>query len=179
MEFDELIATLNASLSQFCASESGLLSDDTHEEAISSKLMQYFSGHFAHLQLDIDGQYDKRKINGITEKKRTDFLTSQLPESKRSSGIIIDDDTIRKEVLPDIIFHIRENGDNNFLAIEVKKSTNKNKADREYDKIKLSVYTSGDLRYRYGAFIDFKTGQDFISENPYDLEVYINGAVVS
>lgn len=51
---------------------------------------------------------------------------------------------------PDIIFHKRESDNNNFLVIEMKKSSQINNEDK--NKIKTEWF-GGNLKYRYGACI--------------------------
>ncbi|ALL06336.1 hypothetical protein AQ505_13000 [Pedobacter sp. PACM 27299] len=175
MEPEELIERLNIALGEFCREEPDLFLQDAHEEAISTAFIKYLTNIFEHLNLNIDGQWDKRMIDNVVQKKQTDFLITQLPISKRNSGEIIDDETIRKEVLPDIILHRRQDCNHNFLAIEIKKSTNLKTASKSYDHLKLSVYTNSDLNYNYGAYIEFCTGKDYKNEDPFSLIIFQNG----
>ncbi len=60
-------------------------------------------------------------------------------------------------VLPDIIVH-RRNSHENFLAIEMKKSTNTNSDD--HDLLKLKTYLKEPLCYRYALFLRWSVGDD-------------------
>lgn len=63
---------------------------------------------------------------------------------------------VRKHVIPDIIVHQPGHFENNWLVIEVKKATNKHKAERQKDIETLSALTDPRKRfkYRYGLFLE-------------------------
>jgi hypothetical protein len=177
MEVAEILSRLGLALSKFCEVEYDLLEQDAHEEAISTALIKYLEINFADLGLNIDGQYDKRWDNDELKKKETQFLITQLPASKMA-GKEIEDKWVLKQVLPDVIIHSRKNNRNNFLVIEIKKSTNKNADDREYDFLKLQVFTGSDLKYEYGAFIEFKTGKDYKTDSSFNITLFNNGQIL-
>lgn len=175
MESKELVRRLHKALEEFLTSEKELLIQDAHEEAISTSLIPYLKREFSDFPFVIDGQYDKRIIDSELYKKHTEFLIERLPKSKVPKRLLKGQATLKKEILPDIIFHDRNSSNHNFLVIEIKKSTNKNKADREFDMIKLKVMTSQDLCYSYGAFIDFSTGIEYSAQEPYKLKIIQKG----
>jgi hypothetical protein len=50
-------------------------------------------------------------------------------------------------------------------------SKNKSKSDRIFDHLKLEVMTSTDLKYEWGVFIDFTSGEEFNEEEPYKFNM--------
>lgn len=172
---EELRDRLTIALLDFTENEVGLLEQDAHEEAISTALVAYLRNNFAEFDYHFDGQYDKRIYQNQVVKKTTEFLLSQLPESKIPKGHNKNIDIVKKQVLPDVILHDRNSPSHNFLVIEVKKTTNKNKQDRDYDILKLETFTSRDLNYRFGVFIDFRTGADYNPTDPFSMDIIVDG----
>lgn len=95
--------------------------------------------------------------------------SKQIPQSQKENDIV------EKEILPDIIFHDRKSPVNNFLVIEIKKSTNKNMNDRRFDITKLKKLTTFYLHYEFGAFIDIATGSDVVSKQPFEIKLIKGG----
>ena len=84
-----------------------LLKNDLNERTISHRLAIYIEDIFT--EYDVDCEYNK------------------IPEGSKNLDIIprkgsVDDDTKAVTVYPDIIVHKRDT-DNNFMVIEIKKST--------------------------------------------------------
>lgn len=156
-------------LKEFVISQRVLLEQDSREESISSALIPCLKKHFDFWTLNIDHQYDKRILDSEAVKKTTSFLRNELP-SKRIPKSQSENERIKKEILPDIIFHDRISSENNFLVIEIKKSTNTNAADRTYDITKLEKLTTSDLGYIFGAFVDIATGSDIGSRQPFMIK---------
>jgi hypothetical protein len=74
------------------------------------------------------------------------------------------DDTEARTVFPDIIVHKRGPKGPNVLAIEAKKSTNK---DGDLDIKKLKAYKSNEhLKYEHAVFLVFRIGKDPGVEHP-------------
>lgn len=174
-----LIERLNKAIELFLSKESTLLMQDAHEEAISASLISYLKSEFDDFKYHIDSQYDKRIIDSELYRKHTDFLIERLPKSKIPKKCYKGQKVVKKEILPDIIFHDRDSSGHNFLVIEIKKSKNQNKDDRDFDLLKLQVMTSLDFYYDFGIFIDFFTGDDFRPDNPYTLKIVKNGKLLS
>jgi hypothetical protein len=101
-----------------------------------------------------------------------DFLIGSLPLGKWPKTWEKGQEYTKKEILPDIIFHDRHSGTHNYMMIEVEKSTNTDKSERAWDLIKLAHVTNDGLNYRFGVFVDFKTGIEFNNEKPFDLIVF-------
>jgi hypothetical protein len=178
MELEELVETLLGSVTDFTQTHPKLLLQNIHEDVIATELKSFLEKHFHAFPYEISFNWDQRIINNIQVKKRTIFALHQLPEAKIPKNIDLNDPVVLKEMLPDLIFHDPDSHENNFLIIEIKKSKNTNKNDREMDMLKLRAATSCDLNYKYGAFIDFKTGDDFNKDQPYDIKILVKGAVV-
>ena len=95
-----------------------LLKNDLNERTISHRLAIYIEDIFT--EYDVDCEYNK------------------IPEGSKILDIIprkgsVDDDTKAVTVYPDIIVHKRDTN-NNFMVIEIKKSTNNSNKEIDYDK---------------------------------------------
>lgn len=175
MNFENLKQTLSNCLTWFCKEQAKLLAIDVQEQSITNALIKYLEIDFLELGLDINVDFNKRIVENIYVKKRIDFLVGELHHSKMNGGELIDEDYYRKAVLPDVIFHDIETALDNFLVLEIKKSTNNDKQDRNFDILKLKTFTSTDLNYQFGAFIDFTTGKDYDEHSPFSIRYFIDG----
>jgi len=175
MEFQILKEKLSACILRFCLDQAKLLIIDVQEQSITNALSKYLEVDFNELGLDINVDFNKRIVEDVYIKKQLDFLVGELHHSKMRGGEFINEAYYRKAVLPDIIFHDIKTSANNFLVIEIKKSTNKNKQDRDFDILKLQVFTRDDLSYQFGAFIEFKTGEEYDEQAPFCIRYFING----
>ena len=173
-----MVDQLKSALKNFVDHESELLIQDAHEGSITGLLIEYLAESFDDFDYSIDTQYNKRILDNELINKEADFFISTLPLDKWPKTWENNQEYIKKEILPDIIFHDRQSSNHNYLIIEVKKSTNKNKSDREWDLTKLSQMTLGGLNYKYGVFIDFMTGEDYNPNNPYNLTIFEKGNIV-
>lgn len=68
-----------------------------------------------------------------------------------------------------ILYHKRGNNDENYIVIEIKKSTNNSPEEIDYDKRKLKEYKS-QLGYKFAIFINIATGSDFSSTQNDSIE---------
>jgi len=168
---------LTNALNEFVKMEHKLLEQDPREEAISSAMIPHLKRSFSFWTLNIDHNYDKRILQGAVVKKVTSFLRTELPIG-HIPNFQRNAETIEKEILPDIIFHDGMSSANNFLVIETKKSTNKNKDDRDYDIAKLEKLTTFDLAYNFGAFIEISTGFHLASKLPFLIRLIEKGTWV-
>jgi len=175
LDVEELVKRLERALSSFLGKESELILQDAHEESISCALIPYLREEFNDWPYHIDSQYDKRIVKNELIKKQVRFLVRDLPKSKIPQDVPHDSETVVKTVLPDIIFHDRQSPNHNFLVIEIKKSTNTNKDDRDFDLLKLRVITTYELRYSFGAFIEISTGKEHDQEKPFSLKLFVRG----
>jgi len=172
----EMTDRLKNALTVFTTKCEVLLRQDPHEDAITDEFKTFLKSEFKEWEYSISHNYDKRIVNNELVKKQTQFLIERLP--KLPANIDPNSPTIIKEILPDLIFHDLESSDHNFMIIEIKKTTNKKKADREMDLLKLEVTTSFDLRYDYGVFIDFATGDEYSKVNPVSFKLFANGKII-
>ncbi len=175
---DTLIPRIKSILNKFAVEQEVLIRQDVHEEAITGSLLEYLRAEFSDLEFDIDTQYNKRILENELINKQAEFLIEQLPLSHWPINWDDHQKNIRKEILPDFIFHSRTSPNSNFLIIELKKSTNQNEADRLWDEIKLREMTRRDLHYDFGLFIDLKTGEDYDLGNYYTLKLYSDGEII-
>ena len=125
-----------------------LLKNDLNERTISHRLAIYIEDIFT--EYDVDCEYNK------------------IPEGSKILDIIprkgtLDDDTKAVTVYPDIIVHERDT-DNNFMVIEIKKSTNNSRNEIDYDGRKLKAYKSK-LGYEFAIFINIATGEGYSSRD--------------
>jgi hypothetical protein len=175
MEFDELKQRIKKSADSFVTECDDLLMQDPNETSITTELKNYLEKEFTDWDWDINHQYDKRIIENEVVQKRINFARESLPKNKIPMSIPLDSEIINKLIIPDIIFHDKHSQDHNFLVIEVKLSTNKNKDDRIFDRLKLEVTTSKDLKYEWDIFLDFTSGKEFNPDNPYQIDFFRDG----
>jgi len=116
-----------------------LLKNDLNERTISHKLACYLSDELPS-DWDIDCEYN-RNHDGV---KRLN----------PNVECVTNNDTSGKTVFPDIIVHKRDT-DENLLVIEIKKNANIEDERRDLNKIRSFIK---ELKYEYGLFIDFRTG---------------------
>jgi hypothetical protein len=113
-----------------------LFQNDVAERAITHRLANYLQEQFA--EWDVDCEYN-RNLNDV---KRLKEICNPTNNENGAS------------VFPDIIIHKRMT-DNNFIVIEVKKTTNTTPDD--CDMQKLEAFRN-ELGYKHGLFIRFKAG---------------------
>ena len=173
-----MIDKLRQALINLNKEDQELLLQDVHEASITGRLVEHLAYTFSDFDYYIDTQYNKRILDNEVVKKQMDILFEKLPADRWPITWDKNQKTVRKELLPDIIFHDRQSQNHNFLVIEIKKSTNKNASDREWDFVKLSEMTSRDLNYRFGAFIELTTGKEYSSEKPFSITIFENGTII-
>lgn len=173
----KVLINIKSALDKFISEQFELLIQDAHEGAITGLMIEYLAEAFDDYEFSIDTQYNKKILDNQLIKKEAEFLIDSLPLKKWPKTWDKDQEFVKREILPDIIFHDRSSSNHNFLIIEVKKSTNKSISEREWDLLKLSAMTAGGLNYEYGLFVDFKTGKDFQDSSPYDIMIYEKGKV--
>lgn len=173
-----LILRIKTALNKFAVEQDVIIRQDAHEEALTGLLLGYFRNEFSDLDFDIDTQYNKRILENELVNKQAEFLIANLPLKEWPLNWENGQKNIRKEILPDFIFHNRESANHNFLIVELKKSTNKDLADRAWDHLKLKEMTRRELNYDYGLFVDLNTGSDYEMGNFYHLTFYADGEIV-
>ena len=143
MEQSQIKEKINEALQQLRNKDSLLLINDLSERTICHKLAIYIENLFE--DWDVDCEYNKIP----TGCKILDLI----PRGKSNSE--------ETRVYPDIIVHKR-NTDDNFIVIEIKKSTNNKQSEVEFDKTKLNLYKE-QLGYRFAIFINITTGRNYSS----------------
>jgi len=161
MTQQDIITKLFEAIKEFTSDHAELLKQDAHEEALNTHFLKYIEKYFAALELDVDSQYDRRFVEDVLVKKTANFIISQLPKKYIPKDLDPENLVTTKEIYPDLIVHDRKSSLRNFLAVEIKKSTNTNKAARAFDELKLRIMTGPELSYSYGVLITFKTGVHF------------------
>ncbi|WP_444956935.1 hypothetical protein [Microbulbifer sp. ZKSA002] len=124
-------------IDQFIQEQHDALQNNISEQSLSHQLAVKLGPHFP--GWDVDCEYDRE---GDKIKKLMYAISPGKPVKPY-------------KVVPDIIIHRRMTTDN-LLAIEVKKSTNKETSFK--DKSKLEAFRD-QLGYRHTLFVRFATGQ--------------------
>ncbi len=130
-------------IDEFLVKESSLLLNNASEQSITHRLAVMLEGVFQNWDVDCEYNRDQSTI-----KKLIYAISPNEGAEERS-------------VVPDIIIHKRMT-ENNFLVIEVKKSTNHEPDDR--DLAKLSAFKE-QLGYENALFIRFNTETEIPSVN--------------
>lgn len=138
MNFKKVKSHVEIALNILLEQDRFLLVSNVNERTISHKLAEYLQKEFSGWNVDCEYNRKFEKIKKLQ------------PEGIESN------DTDAKTVYPDIIIH-RRNTENNLLIIEIKKNAS-GSGERE-DKEKIMCFMS-EYHYKYGLFIDFKTGTE-------------------
>ncbi len=175
---DALIDRVRNMLKAFSAIQAELIQQDPHEDAIVDALGPYLHEYFHDYPNDINHNYDLMHSDNELVRKTGEFLRSELPKNKVPKKTPEDRQIIVKKLLPDFIFHDLNSGAHNFLFVEIKKSTNTDKNDRIWDRLKLVAATTGNLNYAYSCFIDIATGEDAKKGKPSDFVLFMDGEII-
>jgi hypothetical protein len=119
--------------------DSYLLQVDANERSITYLMARYLASELP--QFHVDCEYNR---DGIDPKKLRYFALHPDEE-----------DTFARTVFPDIIVHRRGTKDN-YLVVEVKKTTNPDSREIDFDK--LAGYKA-QLGYKYALFLELATGK--------------------
>lgn len=131
---------IRQAISELLIHDSPLLEFDVNERTVSHQLAVYIKSEFP--DWDVDCEYNRN---------HDDIKRLMLPREKVDS-----DDTFAQTVFPDIIIHHRGT-DENLVVIEIKKSSNPQSPDRDFQK--LTAF-KGQLGYIYAGFIKFNVEKD-------------------
>ena len=167
--WEEIEEKVNLALDIFYVKDKYLIDNDIHERSMTHKLANYleelFNGY------DVDCEYNKN----TTESKKIYDVEHKIQEIKKDTEYEYKDSIA---VFPDIIIHKRGNKLKNLLVIEVKKDNaiknNKSKLE-EIDILKLKAYTSKDLNYRYGIYINLKNSREKVVIKKFENGVEVTG----
>ena len=152
--WEEIEEKVNLALDIFYVKDKYLIDNDIHERSMTHKLAIYLEGLFK--EYDVDCEYNKN----ISKSKKIHDIEYKIQEIRKIEKDEYKDSVV---VFPDITIHKRGNKLKNLLVIEVKKDNaiknNKSKLE-EIDIFKLKAYTTEDLNYRYGIYINLKNSRE-------------------
>ncbi|QOT12793.1 hypothetical protein JNUCC32_12540 [Paenibacillus sp. JNUCC32] len=142
-----------------------LLINDLNERTIAHKYATYLQEQFS--EYDVDCEYNKNADED--KKKKMIYIVEKeywkIKRLKRTFSADIIQNNIEYmalSIFPDIIVHKRGENLRNHLIVEIKKSTNNNLHEKNFDLTKLNCYTDktrhNRLAYEFGVFIEFETG---------------------
>ena len=179
-ELKKLNQILEIALNNLYASDAEILENNANERSMSFRLGIYLSNEITkkefadfinnsnserqelEYKLSVDSEYNRsseetKKLNLL---KFQDKVGMELPHPQWDEV----------SIFPDLIVHSRMNDFANILAIEIKKQSNRNLAEWEFDRLKLQHLTSPEQRYQYdfGAFI-------VLGSKNYSIEYFCNG----
>lgn len=165
MKFEKLKSKVEKAIALFFKHDYFLIKNNVNERSVTHKLAEYLQLEFSeyHVDCEYNRMVDKmidRTMN--EEKKDKDYIQKML--NLKIKEDINADDTKAKTVYPDIIIHNREKSENNLLVIEVKKETNKNTKDIDFDIEKIKAYIK-QLEYKNGLFIKIGNNYDSTIKN--------------
>ena len=143
--WEEIEEKVNLALDTFYEKDKYFIDNDLHERSMTHKLANYleklFNGY------DVDCEYNKNGLH-IKEIPDKNKEIQKIRNSSRNKDLI--------SVFPDIIIHKRGDESKNLVVIEVKKDNATKNNKEEIDILKLKAYTTEDLNYRYGIYINLK-----------------------
>lgn len=130
MELNKLICCIEEAITSMYQNDFDLISRNNYEVSISCKLSQYLCFTFPDYQ--VDAEYDKH----IDDDKRLNWVKRR----------------------PDIVIHKRWNDKDNLICIEIKKKTNTENRNNDYQK--LTEFTNTDMEYWYKLWVFIDFGKD-------------------
>ena len=151
MEEKELKEKIRESIKLLFLNDCFLVENDCNERSVTHKLAEYLQQRINYEDYCVDCEYNKMKGDDL---KPYIAKRLNLPINK-----IDNDDTEAKTVYPDIVIHRRGNNEKNLLIIEVKKNTNHNQEDINFDIKKIKNYIK-ELNYEFGLFIKIEKSFD-------------------
>jgi len=138
---EKVESALNKALEKLLRADAEILKMDINERSISHRLANYLEPMFP--EWNVDCEYNRNH----DDPKRLDI--------KRRK--VCSDDIQATTVFPDIIIHKR-GSDQNFVVIEMKKTTSTE--DDSYDLQKLKAFKE-QLGYKFAIFVKIRTREAF------------------
>ena len=167
--WEEIEEKVNLALDTFYEKDKYFIDNDLHERSMTHKLAIYLEGLFK--EYDVDCEYNKN----ISKSKKIHDIEYKIQEIRKIEKDEYKDSVV---VFPDITIHKRGNKLKNLLVIEVKKDNaiknNKSKLE-EIDIFKLKAYTTEDLNYRYGIYINLKNSREKVVIKKFENGVEVTG----
>jgi hypothetical protein len=150
-----------AAFDKFKADEKDILENDLNERTITHKLAEHLKNSFwaKGYEYDVDCEYNRMRKE--TMDANSDYVTKRL-NLRELPG----DHYNSTQVFPDIIIHIRNDNEANYLIVEFKKTNYADQARiedengnvietyRQFDKRKIRAYITR-LHYQYGIYVEF------------------------
>ena len=162
--WEEIEEKVNLALDIFYVKDKYLIDNDIHERSMTHKLAIYleelFNGY------DVDCEYNKNGLH-IKEIPDKNKEIQKIRNSSRNKDLI--------SVFPDIIIHKRGDESKNLVVIEVKKDNATKNNKEEIDILKLKAYTTEDLNYRYGIYINLKNSREKVVIKKFENGVEVTG----
>ncbi|MCI8760681.1 MAG: hypothetical protein HFJ34_06175 [Clostridia bacterium] len=158
---EETILTLvNLALDDLYKNDAYLLETDSSEESMVFHFGRYLINH-----LEKNTLFDKCNVD--CEYNRNIFNEKMYKE------IFYDNKNHR--IFPDIILHERGSNHNNLLAMEFKKSSNRDTQGKRNDILKLKALTDSHLNYKYkmGLFVRFGKIRRTVN-----IELFMDGKLI-
>lgn len=143
MDFKLLEPKILKAINLFYKHDTFLIEKNINERTVTHKLAEYLQQEFA--EYHVDCEYNRKKSDTIDEEYIRKTLNLTIENIKTNN-------TEAKTVFPDIVIHKRGTNGNNLLVIEVKKASNKNKKDIDFDIAKIKGYRE-QLDYKFGLFL--------------------------
>ena len=151
MTKEQVIKKLRRALARLTKNDSFIVTENVNERSMTHMLAMYLAEEFP--EYHVDCEYNRMAGENGEQVKKQIYGTP-------NPDLVSIDDINAQTIFPDIVIHRRENGDNNLLIIEAKKSGGNTRVDYE----KLNTYVqgrnNGGLGYNFSAFVIFNT------ENP-------------
>ena len=143
MESEEVRRRLEAALGRLAEKDSYLFENNLSERCIASRLAMYLQDVFAEFSVDVE--YNRKGAN-----PKVLELPEKCANYRTQNGEVL--------VLPDIIVHHRGEEGPNILALELKKTTNRD--SRECDRMRIRAFR-GQLNYGSAALIECETRRGY------------------
>lgn len=172
MDIKQINDLINNAMDKLYEKDAYLIINNLSEQSISHKIGKYIEELLEGRGLDVDCEYD-RDIQRGNFRKSIYVLSEELAAIRKK---VSQEELTELTVRPDIIVHQRGNGDRNSLIIEIKKEYKGRTIGDEFDKLKISHFTSpnkgNNLNYAYGVYLEIDTQTE---EKSYRINYYQNG----
>ena len=144
ISMSQMVALVTAALTDFYTRDYMLFRDEDDALAVSERTMAARIGFYLEKHRRILGSFDDLSIDLEYNRNFNDPKSIYSLFSKQ-----------RRNVIPDLLIHMRNSNDNNLLVIEFKKGTPPN-SERQNDEEKLRYFTDShhEYHFRFGMYIE-------------------------
>jgi hypothetical protein len=136
-DLNYLEGIVRKTLEKLWTNDRALIDVNVNERTLSARLFCYLEPNFE--GWDIDPEYNRHGDGANDTKEIARWLASEL-------GLAETD----RRVLPDIIVHHRRARTDNYLVIEVKKSTSNDTGETDIKKLEALTRHDSDFAYQFG-----------------------------